>query len=124
MRSYDHFTLSERQKLVSMLKDGKSLREIASILERNVSSISREIKRSTADKQVYDAEHAVVAYLKRRRSSVRRPVLSEHPECLRYVQKSYASIGRRKPFAGAGQESIRRRGWRRFPPSTVPWNAG
>lgn len=87
MRSYDHFTLSERQKLVSMLKDGKSLREIASILERNVSSISREIKRNTEDNQSYDAEHAVVAYLKRRRSSVRRPVLSEHPECLRYVQK-------------------------------------
>lgn len=46
MRSYTHFTLSEREKLLEYLEKGKSLRQIAKLLGRAPSSISREIKRN------------------------------------------------------------------------------
>lgn len=48
MGSYTHFTLSERKYLQKLLSEGKSFREIAAILERNPSSISREVNRNRA----------------------------------------------------------------------------
>ena len=46
--SYTHFTLEERICLQNLLKENYSMRRIAAILGRNVSSISREIKRNRA----------------------------------------------------------------------------
>ncbi len=46
--SYTHFTLSERKYLQQLLSEGKSFREIARILERSPSSISREVNRNKA----------------------------------------------------------------------------
>lgn len=46
MSSYTHFTLEERKCLQELLSEGKSFRKIADILGRNVSSVSREIKRN------------------------------------------------------------------------------
>ena len=48
MGSYTHFTLSERKYLQQLLSEGKSFREIAAILERSPSTISREVKRNSA----------------------------------------------------------------------------
>lgn len=48
MGSYTHFTLSERKYLQKLLSEGKSFREIAAILERSPSSISREVNRNRA----------------------------------------------------------------------------
>ncbi|MBQ4527853.1 MAG: helix-turn-helix domain-containing protein, partial [Clostridia bacterium] len=42
MKSYTHFTLSERNCLQQLLSEGKSYREIAKILGRSPSTISRE----------------------------------------------------------------------------------
>lgn len=44
--SYTHFTLDERICLQQLLSEGHSFRKIASILGRNVSSISREVNRN------------------------------------------------------------------------------
>lgn len=46
MGSYTHFTLSERKCLQKLLSEGKSFREIAAILERSPSSVSREVNRN------------------------------------------------------------------------------
>lgn len=46
MRSYTHFTLFERKYLQKLLSEGKSFREIAAILERSPSSVSREVNRN------------------------------------------------------------------------------
>jgi len=46
MKPYTHFTLEERECLRIKVSEGKSLRKIAWELGRNVSTISRELKRN------------------------------------------------------------------------------
>lgn len=46
--SYTHFTLDERKCLQKLLSENKSFRQIAQILNRSPSSISREVKRNKA----------------------------------------------------------------------------
>ncbi len=48
MMSYTHFTLEERKKLEELLSEEKGIREIARILGRSPSTISREIKQNCA----------------------------------------------------------------------------
>ena len=88
MRSYHHFTLSERRCLVQMLQEGKSLRAAAQVLHRSASSVSRELRRNTEADQSYAPNMAVVYYCIRRRKCVRTPVLLKSPECLYYVERS------------------------------------
>ena len=88
MRSYQHFTLSERRSLAQMLQEGKSMQTIARVLHRSVSTISRELRRNAESDGSYSPEKAVVHYCFRRRNCVRRPILSETPECLDYIEKS------------------------------------
>lgn len=49
--SYIHFTLSERFCLQEFLKEGKSFREIAKLMGRSPSTISREVKRNFSKKE-------------------------------------------------------------------------
>ncbi len=51
MKSYTHFTLSERNCLQQFLSEGKGVREIGRLMGRSASSISREIKRNCKDKK-------------------------------------------------------------------------
>lgn len=44
--SYYHLTIDERCRIYNFRKSGLSLREIAKALSRNVSTISRELKRN------------------------------------------------------------------------------
>ena len=46
MNRYHHFTIEERACLRKYYVEGKSYREIARLLGRNVSSISRELRRN------------------------------------------------------------------------------
>jgi IS30 family transposase len=66
MKTYTHFNEEERNQLVVLLNRGKSLRDIAKVLDRNVSSISREIKKNfgkrryranTAQKRAVERHH-------------------------------------------------------------------
>lgn len=70
MQSYQHFTLTERENLQEMLRDGKSNAEIARELGRHRSSIGREISRNQ-NKKGYNPWYATCQYLHRRKKSKR-----------------------------------------------------
>ncbi len=66
---YTHFNKDERNELSVLLKKGYSLRNIAFVLEKNPSSISREINNNSDTNGQYDPEMAHhKAYLKRKYS--------------------------------------------------------
>ena len=78
--SYTHFTLDERKYLQELLSDGLSFRQIADILERNPSTISREVNRNKAknkprkkcdNKYWYNHWRAQTLYICRRRGQNR-----------------------------------------------------
>jgi len=85
MQSYQHFTLEERESLSQMLKEKKSLRKIAVVLNRNVSSISRELKRNRNKNQSYHPWRATVLYICRRKTCKRKPRLSDE-KALEFVK--------------------------------------
>jgi IS30 family transposase len=77
MQSYQHFTLFERECLSEKLKEGKSLRKIAKELNRSPSTISREMKRNwSKTSNRYHPWHATSNYLHRRKSCIRRFLVS------------------------------------------------
>lgn len=68
MNKFNHFDFSERRKIERYLRKRKSLREIARILDRSVSSVSDEIRNNSVD-GIYDAKKANhKAYVKRQAS--------------------------------------------------------
>lgn len=85
MKPYTHFTLSERNCLQQFLSEGKSYREIAKLMGRNVSSISREVKRNCKSKQRYNAWWATSLYIYRRKKCVRRYVMQPGTELYDYI---------------------------------------
>lgn len=64
--SYIHLTILEREKIYLLTSQNVSLRKIAATIGRNVSSISRELKRNHKD---YSPSKAQGAYKKRRKKS-------------------------------------------------------
>jgi len=72
MRSYQHFTLTERENLAQMYAEGKSQKEIAKELGRNKSSVSRELTRNKNKNGTYHPWRATILYICRRKQSVRR----------------------------------------------------
>ena len=68
MKTYLHLCLAERQKIERFLNNGKSLRAIASILSRGVSSISNEIKIGRVN-GIYEAKKAEAKSVLKRRES-------------------------------------------------------
>lgn len=77
MKSYTHFTLSEREYLQKLLSEGYSFRKIADFLGRNVSSVSREVNRNKSkyppkkgsnNKFRYNCWRAQNLYIRRRRA--------------------------------------------------------
>lgn len=71
MRSYEHFSLEERENLRLLLEQGQSLRKIAAALGRSASSISRELKRNSNKDGSYNAWRGQCLYLHRRKKSRR-----------------------------------------------------
>jgi len=84
MKSYTHFTHEERICLAIFLKLGVSQAEIARILGRSRSTISREIKRNSNKDGAYNSWRAFALYRWRRKRCVKKLVLLE-PERLRFV---------------------------------------
>ena len=84
--SYSHFTINERKLLQELLSENKSFREIAAILERSPSTISREVNRNKAkykpkgkilNKYWYNYWRAENLYIRRRRENQKR-ILQEN----------------------------------------------
>lgn len=109
MKSYTHFTLSERNCLQQLLAEGKSYREIARILGRSPSTISREVKRNfSVRKKRYNAWRATTLYIIRRKKCVRKykiqpntPLYSYIIECLSkyWSPEIIANRGKNKGFS-------------------------
>lgn len=84
--SYTHFTLSERESLQEFLSLGKSFREIAKIMGRSPSTISREVKRNWSKKAGhYNFWHAQTNYVHRRKSCHRKNNLYYDNEMYQFV---------------------------------------
>lgn len=90
MKSYTHFTLSERNCLQQLLSEGKSYREIAKILDRSPSTISREVKRNFSKKKNhYNAWRATTLYIIRRRSCVRKHTIQPNTDLYEYIVECF-----------------------------------
>ncbi len=77
MNNYHHLNPEERALIMLMLDDQYSLRQIAKRLDRNPSTISRELKRNKASPINYKANYAGNLYRQRRLSCVKPFKLQE-----------------------------------------------
>ena len=75
MQSYNHFTLEKRGSLSEKLKEGKTLWEIAKEINKNVSSINREIKRNKNKDGIYNPFLATISYIHRWKICIRQPFI-------------------------------------------------
>jgi IS30 family transposase len=88
MKSYTHFTLFERNSLQQFLNEGKSYREIAKILGRSPSTISREVKRNySKSANHYNAWRATTLYIYRRKKCIRKHVIQPETDLYKYIVK-------------------------------------
>ena len=88
MSHYHHLSIDEREKLLVLRTEKKSLRAIAEELGRNVSTISRELKRNTQSKSLYSAVNAERKYHNRRKKCKRCKLL-ENAELYRLVHRLF-----------------------------------
>jgi transposase, IS30 family len=87
MSKYKHFNKDVRLYLAILLKRGCSLREIAGVLGRNPSSVSREIINNSV-RGVYDPDSADrKAYIKRYNSKYRGMKIRKNPWLEEYIQE-------------------------------------
>jgi len=86
MQPYQHFTLSERESLEEMRREGKSFSEIARILGRHKSSVSREYGRNKNKDGSYHPWAATIRYIVRRKSSVPKRRLDDEV-ALKFVKE-------------------------------------
>jgi IS30 family transposase len=86
MRHYTHLTTTEREKTMVLLNNGFSLRAIALELNRNVSTISRDIARNSKQNGEYSASFADEKYKKRRITCSGKKIFS-NPDVAKYVIK-------------------------------------
>lgn len=85
MKPYTHFTLKERICLEELRKLGKSITEMAKVLGRNKSSISREIRRNSNKQGEYNSWGAYSKYAARRKSCKRRLRIEKDSELYQYI---------------------------------------
>lgn len=76
MSHYHHLSISEREKILVLRTEGKSLRAISTEIGRSVSTVSREVKRNGLCDQRYSAVEAQRKYHKRRKKCRRHKLLS------------------------------------------------
>ena len=102
-RRYEQLSLRERIEIYRLHADGKSLRFIARALERNVATISRELKRnSKASKQWsggYDPQRAQ-QLMRRRHARGRAHKLERQPELRKEVLQRLAEGWSPEQIAG------------------------
>lgn len=74
--SYNHITIEERACIAQYYKNNLRISEIAALLGRNKSTISRELRRNHSRDEGYNAIGAQRKYNKRRKKCVRKTILS------------------------------------------------
>ena len=86
MKPYKHYTLFERNCLQKFLTEGKSYREIARLLGRSPSTISREVKRNYSHgSNHYNAWRATSLYIFRRKRCVRKHKIQPGTELYEFI---------------------------------------
>lgn len=75
MSQYKHLSIKERENILVLMNNGKSISEISRILNRSKSTISREIKRNSTSES-YSAVEADKLYQSRRVKCRRKKILS------------------------------------------------
>ena len=70
--SYNHLTIEERACIAQYYKNNLKISEIATLMGRNKSTISRELKRNHSRDEGYNAIGAQRKYNKRRKKCVRK----------------------------------------------------
>lgn len=76
MSCYKHFSIEERERLLVLIHEKKSLSEISRQMSRHRSTIWRELHRNSTQGKGYSATRAQGNYVQRRRNSVRKSKLS------------------------------------------------
>lgn len=75
MSYYQHLSIEDRENLLRKLGEGKTIRTIAKELGRSPSTISREIRRNSKNRETYSAVKAEKKYMQRRKKSCRSRIL-------------------------------------------------
>ena len=75
MSHYQHLTIEDREKILLLHAASNNLHNIAKEINRNVSTVSRELKGNTSPQKVYSATTAQQKYQKRRKECGRRKLL-------------------------------------------------
>ncbi|MEE1492350.1 MAG: IS30 family transposase [Massilioclostridium sp.] len=87
MDHYHHLNTKERESILFMLGEGRSLRSIAAALGRSTSTISRELKRNRSKKE-YSPSEAEKQYCLRRKKCCRKKLLS-NPDAKQLVKRLF-----------------------------------
>jgi IS30 family transposase len=113
MKKYNHFTLNEREQLYDLLQKGIKKKEISKILDKDRTSIYRELKRnSTSIEAKYNNSPKKIKYylpykadhkyrLKRKRSKYSFPL--NKPETYKYVIEKLTSFEAWSPDSISGR---------------------
>lgn len=75
MSHYQHLGMNEREKILILYTEKKSLHTISKAIGRSVSTVSRELKRNNGQNQAYSAVEAQKKYQKRRKKCKRTKLL-------------------------------------------------
>lgn len=100
----NNFTYFEREKLEYLLRSKQSLRRIAKVMRRNVSIISREIRRNGFGRKTYRADVAQRKY-EQRKHEQHVGKLDKHPELREYVESRLQEDWSPEQIAGRLSES-------------------
>ena len=96
--NYKHITTNERCCIANFLSLGLSLRKIAKHLNRNVSTISREVKRNSTNGK-YLAHIACENYAKNRKNCVAKGK-SSNPTLIKYIEDGLEKTWSPEQIAG------------------------
>lgn len=86
MSRYSHFTTKERESLLVYVREGKKNAEIARLMGRSPSTISRELRRNAESRETYSAIEAEKAYHERRKHCVRKQKLVDPAYCAKITE--------------------------------------
>ena len=85
MKPYTHFTLKERVCLEELYNSGKKISEIAIIMGRSKSTISRELRRNSNKQGLYNSWGAYSKATVRRKKSVRKQRIQKDTDLYNYI---------------------------------------
>ena len=112
-----HLTLEERERLAQFKATGKTQAEIAKLLGRHPSTISRELRRNGQDQDYWPA--AAQRQAQERRRDRDYPRKMDHPKVSQFVRAGLAKYWSPEQIAGRVQKKFARRPRRHISHQTI-----